>query len=266
MERKTKIAVFFRSLLLQVGWNYQHYQALGFTYVMLVFLKKIYSEEELKRVLPRYLDGFNAHPIMASYAFGALAKLEEAESKKEIFDISEWEINKSFLMTSLASIGDRLFWDTLVPFALTCALTICLIFDNSLFSMEGEIIISRWQIALSAVIYILVYSVPALIVRWRGIEEGQKGDNDDCFGLLKTDWNKIIKVLKGAGFGLAVIMLSLGLYGQFAALVKVEEFVIVGSVSAFFMACALIAEKLHIPNVFIYALSVIVFSVVILLI
>ena len=123
--------MFFRSFFLQAGWNYVKYQNLGFALVMLPFLRRLYRQdpEALPSVMNRYLEAFNTHPVMASFCFGAMARMEESVARAQSVadykeQVAEWMGARRGLSITAASIGDRLFWGTLKPLTLLLAIFI----------------------------------------------------------------------------------------------------------------------------------------------
>ncbi|MBD3224490.1 MAG: PTS mannose family transporter subunit IID, partial [Caldithrix sp.] len=72
------LSIFFRSFLLQAGWNFKSMLSIGFVFALLPVAKRLYkTNEERKKFLLRHIGFFNAHPYFASYALGAIAKIEE---------------------------------------------------------------------------------------------------------------------------------------------------------------------------------------------
>ena len=107
-----RLNMFFRSFFLQAGWNYVKYQNLGFALVMMPFLRRLYRNdpEALPTVLNRYLEAFNTHPVMASFCFGAMARLEESIAKTAavtffipviIFSFSNHSMINLFIITAI---------------------------------------------------------------------------------------------------------------------------------------------------------------------
>lgn len=253
MNFKDKLTIFMRSFLLQTGWNYLRYQGLGFAFVMSKYLKAVYpDEQEYKKILPRYMAVFNTNPIMASFAYGALGNMEKEIVKETSGDRGEWGVVKSFLMSTLASIGDRYFWATLRPFAFTAAMLWLLVCCPSLLSINEAVRMPSRVYIIAALLYLLAYNIPAFITRWKGIGLGAKGTADDCYGLLAADWNKIIKVTQIIGFILVLFAFSIGVFGVFYNTAFSAEFVMLGSIVAFFIILSLAVERFNIPNVYIY--------------
>ena len=72
--------VYFRNLFsLQFGWNYEKMQGLGYAYVMMPVLKRLYGDnpEAMKRALKMHLGYFNTSQQMSHLIVGADMALEE---------------------------------------------------------------------------------------------------------------------------------------------------------------------------------------------
>ncbi len=101
--------VFVRNLFgLQLAWNYEKMQGLGYCYVILPVLKKLYGHdpEKMKRALQMHLGFFNTTPAMSNLIIGADIAIEEEigiESEKVVTGI------KTGLMGPFAGVGDTLF-------------------------------------------------------------------------------------------------------------------------------------------------------------
>lgn len=101
--------VYVRNLFaLQYGWNYEKMQGLGYTYVIMPALKRLYKNdpEKMKKALKMQLSYFNTTPAMAHLIVGADMALEEElgiESEETVMAV------KTGLMGPLAGVGDTLF-------------------------------------------------------------------------------------------------------------------------------------------------------------
>lgn len=109
--------VFLRGIMMQLSWNYERMQALGYCWTILPVLKKIYSDkpEELKKSVIRNLEFFNTHPYMAMPIMGTSLAMEEILSKGGQVDGTSISSIKVSMMGPLAGIGDSFFWFTLFP-------------------------------------------------------------------------------------------------------------------------------------------------------
>ena len=101
--------VYFRNLFtLQFGWNYEKMQGLGYAYVIMPALKRLYGDDpdKMKKALKMHLAYFNTTPAMSHLITGADMALEEEigiESEEVVMGI------KTGLMGPFAGVGDTLF-------------------------------------------------------------------------------------------------------------------------------------------------------------
>ena len=107
-----------RSLFLQATFNYERQQGLGWAWALQPALERLYPDPaEYRERLAEHTAYFNTQPTLASLALGAVAGLEERRAAGEGPDAAAVARIKSVLGSSLAALGDRLFWFTLRPFA-----------------------------------------------------------------------------------------------------------------------------------------------------
>ena len=271
MDFRLRLHMFLRSFFLQAGWNYVKYQNLGFAFVMLPFLRKLYHQDPdtLSAIIKRrYLDTFNTHPVMASFCYGALAKQEEIIAKaapltdyKE--QVNEWMGIRRGLSITAASIGDRLFWGTLKPLTLLLAIFLWLLFGINFFETATLQPVSNWYIFLPLVLIFLIYNCVAWYVRWKGIELGYQADETTCFGLTRFDWNRTIYHTKRVGLVFTSALIVFGVYYYFSQIPQIDLRFITHAVLV--LCCVLlafIARYLRIPNVYLYIIAVVVFNIV----
>jgi len=154
MEKISKpdlFKLYLRSFFVQTGWNYERMIALGFTWILLPLMEKLYTtKEEKERFLERHLSTFNANPYLATYAVGAVAKLEEAGASAE--ELGKF---KNSLSGPLGALGDNLIWMNLRPVLL----------------ILGIILASTFG-ALGALIFWLLYNIHQVYLRARGLFKG----------------------------------------------------------------------------------------------
>jgi mannose/fructose/N-acetylgalactosamine-specific phosphotransferase system component IID len=116
-----------RSLLLQATFNYERQQGLGWAWALQPALERLYPDPaELRERLAEHTAYFNTQPTLASLALGAVAALEESRAAGEGPDAAAVARIKSVLGSSLAALGDRLFWFTLRPFAAVLGVLVAL--------------------------------------------------------------------------------------------------------------------------------------------
>jgi len=107
-----------RTLLLQATFNYERQQGLGWAWALQPALERLYPDAaERRERLAGHTAYFNTQPTLASLALGVVAGLEEQCAAGEGPDAGAMTRIKSVLGSSLAALGDRLFWLTLRPFA-----------------------------------------------------------------------------------------------------------------------------------------------------
>jgi mannose/fructose/N-acetylgalactosamine-specific phosphotransferase system component IID len=89
---------------LQISWNYERMQALGFCWAMEPILRRVYPQkDEYVEGLQRHLTFFNTSPIIgAPLILGSAVAMEEAQSKNSAEGI------KVGLMGPMAGVGDSL--------------------------------------------------------------------------------------------------------------------------------------------------------------
>ncbi len=147
-----------RTLLLQATFNYERQQGLGWAWALQPALRRLYADEAVRRErLAEHTAYFNTQPTLASLALGAVARLEEQRAAGEGPDAEAVARIKSVLGSSLAALGDQLFWFTLRPFAA------CL---GVLVALGG----SWW----GAVVMLVCYNLLHLGVRFLGVRWGYR--------------------------------------------------------------------------------------------
>lgn len=181
MEKISKLDLFrlySRSFFVQTGWNYERMIALGFTWILLPLMKKLYpAKEERQRFLKRHLSTFNANPYLASYAVGGIAKLEEGNASEE--EIGKF---KNSLRGPLGALGDNLIWMNLRP--------VLLILGIILASTSG---------ALGAFVFWLLYNIHQVYLRARGLFKGYGLGLRVASDLRSAYYQKMIKWISRMG-------------------------------------------------------------------
>ena len=156
------LRVFLRSFFLQSVWNYQSLISVGFAYALIPVLNRLYDDEESKiKFLRRHLNFFNAHPYFASFALGAVIRVEQdiAEGKGDPEQVPKL---KNAIIGPLGALGDQMFWGTIKPAAvLLGVIAVLLTRDVNSF-------------LYIFIFLLLVYNVPHLYIRYYGIREGYR--------------------------------------------------------------------------------------------
>lgn len=148
--------VFFRSLTMEYSWNYERQQHMGYCYSMLPIIRRVYdNKEDQIQAAKRHMEFFNTTPYISTLILGISSAMEEANANDDRFDASSINSIKAALMSPLAGIGDSLFWGTLRVIATGLGVSL---------SMQG--------IILGPLLFLLVFNIPAYIVRWLCLKWG----------------------------------------------------------------------------------------------
>lgn len=150
------IKIFFRSFYIQSTWNAERLLGLGFCFCLIPVARRLFhSESDVIDFLNRHLSFFNSHPYMATYALGAVANIEQQAILKEWKDKRPITVLKERTVGPLGAIGDTLFWQIFRP--AFGVLAIALLF-----------LLGIW----GSFIYLILYNIPHLYVRIRGLLAG----------------------------------------------------------------------------------------------
>ena len=165
IKKRDLIAVFFRSFLIQAVWNFKSLVSVGMCFALVPVARRLCEKKRIcTKFLKRHLYFFNSHPFFASYALGAITRLEEDRVKGIIKDEAQIENFKNALIGPLGAIGDQYFWASIKPGAILVGLTGATLFRDF-----------YWQLFFLA-ISLLLYNAPHFYIRalglWRGYREG----------------------------------------------------------------------------------------------
>ena len=119
--------VALRANLLQATWNFERQQGVGWAYALQPALEKLYPDAATRRErLAEHTAYFNTQPTLASLALGAAAHIEEQRAAGAGPDAAGMARVKAVLGSTLAALGDRLFWFSLRPFAAALGVLVAL--------------------------------------------------------------------------------------------------------------------------------------------
>lgn len=162
-QKKLVRSVFWRSMWLMFCTSYTKQQGTTFGWTMIPYLEDIYGKEtdEFYEAMKRHQDFFNTTPGMSPFIFSLVITMEK-ERKAALdagkpFDDSAIEAIKIALMGPLAGIGDSIFVGALRIIAIGIAIG---------FSQSGS-----W---LGPILFLLVFNVPNLLIRYFGAVYGFK--------------------------------------------------------------------------------------------
>ncbi|NGY86098.1 PTS mannose transporter subunit IID [Bacillus megaterium] len=116
LTKKDIFSMFIRSNFLLGSFNFERVQAMGYCYVMIPAIKRLYGPgAQRNAALKRHLEWFNTHPWISAPIFGVTATMEEEMANKKDFDEKAISGMKIGLMGPLAGVGDPIFWGTPRP-------------------------------------------------------------------------------------------------------------------------------------------------------
>ncbi|HEV8479475.1 MAG TPA: PTS system mannose/fructose/sorbose family transporter subunit IID [Candidatus Eisenbacteria bacterium] len=149
------LRVMARSFLLQAIWNPERQQGAGFAFALRPVLTRLFGKAGEARALARHTGYFNTHPAFASYALGAIGRLESDRAQGAEIPDEAVDRAKATLGPALAALGDSLMWSTLRPVAAALGVT---------WVLAG----SLW----GPLLFLLLYNALHLYVRVRGVMVG----------------------------------------------------------------------------------------------
>jgi hypothetical protein len=265
--------VFLRSYLLQGFWNYAQMQNIGALFALTPALEDIYKQDAqgLRRAAARNLEAFNTNPVLSTYVLGALIGQERKIAAAPLAPVRpgpcaglpaaplsrqdeerEYRIIRAGTANTAASLGDRLFWATLKPLSLVLCLAVLLCSQVQIMHEDLPSGGAVFEAALAVLASLLLYNVPAAAARVKGLIDGSRGTEDDFYGFIKINWNRIIYFLKTLGQVFTVFVIFCGLYLRFRGTDVNIDLAARFALCAAFAVLSIFMKKLNIPNIFLY--------------
>ncbi|KPK96334.1 hypothetical protein AMJ80_00655 [bacterium SM23_31] len=159
------VRIFLRSFFIQATFTMKEKLSVGFGFALLPGIKRISrNHEHMQQLLKRHSEYYNSHPFMTSFILGSVLRLEENATNNSPNPYKDIEIIKTHLAGVLGSLGDRLFWKFLKPFASIVALIMIFILSE----------FYPWNIFISIICFLLVFNVLHLFYRLWGIIHGYR--------------------------------------------------------------------------------------------
>jgi mannose/fructose/N-acetylgalactosamine-specific phosphotransferase system component IID len=197
--------LYLRSFFVQTGWSYERMIAFGFTWILIPIAKKLCSSiEEQRDFLKRHLLSFNANPYLASYALGAVAKLEEEKTAGE-----QIQRFKDSLRGPLGALGDSLIWQNLRPALLILGITL-----------------SQITGVFGALCFFLIFNFHQIYLRARGVIKGYALGFDVISDLSKGHIQNAIKWSSRLGAVLLGILFVIELNRLRVASMNLEKIIL----------------------------------------
>lgn len=158
ITKKDFWSVFFRSMTLDVSWNYERMQNLAYAYAIAPIIRRLYKTPETRQVaLERHLEFMSVTPHICTLLLGISGAMEEENAKNDDFNSASINAVKSSLMGPMAGIGDSFFWGTLKVIATGVAISI---------SNQGNY--------FGPIVFLLIINIPHLILRYICLDKGFK--------------------------------------------------------------------------------------------
>jgi PTS system mannose-specific IID component len=157
----------------------------GWAYALQPALEALYRDPAERRArLAEHTAYFNTQPTLASLALGAAARLEEARAAGEGPDAAGMARVKAALGSTLAALGDRLFWFSLRPFAAALGVLVAL---------------ARPGTPWGALVLWLAYATPHLTIRFAGVGWGYAEGPGVLGGRLRARLEAVVTTLAYGG-------------------------------------------------------------------
>lgn len=159
ITKKDLRKVFWKSLPFEISWNYVRQDHMGFAYSMSPIVKKLYkNKEDRAAALKRHMEFFNITVYFSTLVLGIVTAMEKKNAEDgDGFDATSINNIKASLMGPLSGIGDSLFLGTLRVIAAGIGASL---------AMKGSV--------LGAILFLILYNVPAFAVRYIGMMQGYK--------------------------------------------------------------------------------------------
>lgn len=194
---RTLFSMGLRANLLQATWNFERQQGVGWAFALHPALKKLYPDAATRcERLAEHTAYFNTQPTLASLALGAVAQLEEQRAEGTGPDAVAMGRIKNVLGSTLAAMGDRLFWFSLRPFAAALAVLVAL---------------TRPASPVAAIVLWVTYAALHLGVRFGGVSWGYREGPSVLAGVLRTRLETAVTLLAYAGCILLGVLVAWGL-------------------------------------------------------
>lgn len=207
LTKKDLRQIYLRSCQLDVSWNYERQQNLGYSYGMSAAVDKLHSDdpEKKKRALKRGLEFMAITPQLSTLLMGINAAMEEENANNPDFDENTINSVKTSLMGPLAGIGDSLIPGTLRIIAAGIAISL---------AMSGNVI--------APILYLLIFNIPAFLLRYFCLKYGYKFGTNFLSAVEKTG------IMDKVSYGASIIGLMV-IGGMIASQIWLDLPIMVGS-------------------------------------
>ncbi|MCD6527515.1 MAG: PTS system mannose/fructose/sorbose family transporter subunit IID [Desulfuromonas sp.] len=158
MSKRSLFRLTLRSLLLQCSWNFKQLQGLGWAWLLIPELRRLYAPTSLRPIVQRYLGYFNSNIFLVPTIAAAVLSLERQQRLEQPVSIASHAFSEA-VMAPFAAAGDAFFWGGLRPLCCTLA-------------VAGGALGYWW----SPLLFLALFNLPVFIVRligpWLGYSRG----------------------------------------------------------------------------------------------
>jgi mannose/fructose/N-acetylgalactosamine-specific phosphotransferase system component IID len=185
------VSAWFRTLLVQVAWNYDLMIGVGTAHASEPLLRDL-PPERYQAAMRRSARFFNAHPYMVGVAIGAVARVEHD-------GLPDDAINRirHALVGPLGSVGDKLVWAGVLPAAVGIGL------------IATALTVSP---VVGTTAFLVVYNVAHLWIRTWGLRSGWKNGKQVARALTAVGIQRGLRIMGPAAA--LLVGLSLPMIGQ----------------------------------------------------
>lgn len=187
---------FMDTFWLQLGWNYEIMQGMGYVHGMKTILEKNYTTEEERIAAAKvYMEFYNCNPHLSTTITGINIALEEEQPK----NLDMARSVKLSLMGPLSSIGDTL---------------VVAVFGSIIFALDASLAMSGSSFAwFAGLMPILFYTLPVNYLRYKLFHLGHNYGTT-----LFTEQADKFELIKKYGYMFGLIVIG----GLAASMVKVN--------------------------------------------
>jgi len=153
LTKKDLRKIFWRSLPMEYSWHYERQMHMGYEFMVIPALRKIYEgqPQKFKEAMVRNLEFFNCTMYVTTFVAGIALSMEEMNAKEDDFDTSAISSLKAALMGPLSGIGDSIFFGTIRILAIGIGTSL---------AAKGSI--------LGMILFLLIFNIPQLVLRYWG--------------------------------------------------------------------------------------------------
>ncbi|MBN1622332.1 MAG: PTS system mannose/fructose/sorbose family transporter subunit IID [Endomicrobiales bacterium] len=221
------LSMLWRSLFLQALWNFERMQNIGFAYVLLPLLKKIYPDkDDRKAAVIRHLEFFNTNPYVVNFIFGFIAAMEEDLVKGK--DLTKEQISslKINVAGPLAAIGDKFFWATWRSFTALLSISL-IIYFHDINDFRGT-----W---LPPLFFLLIYNILTVFFRYWSLRISYRYRKKVVKLITKMEFRYLINAVRYIGLLFLVFILVFYLYLNFSNIQQLAVFILILLLSMLFI-------------------------------